>query len=200
MQEIGTGLWHWTAFHPRIGSEVSSYYLSGERVLIDPMLPPEGIRFFDRIDSPPQHVLLTCRHHDRDSWAIVDQFGAQVHCVEAGVDELRGRGPVTPFRFGDELPGGIVACEVAAISPDETALHLPAHDALACADGVVRRGTDGPLEFVPDSLMDEPERTKQALREAFSKLLALDFERLLLAHGRPLVAGGKQALTDFVAA
>ena len=79
----------------------------------------------------------------------------------------RAAAPVTPFHFGDELPGGIVVHEVGAICPDETALHIPAHRALACADGVVRwPGVDG-LTFVPDWLMDEPEQTKEGLRAAY---------------------------------
>ena len=121
MQEIDEGLWYWTATHPKIGWEVSSYYLSGERVLIDPVLPPGGLDWFQEIDAIPAHVLLSCRHHDRASWKIVDAFGAEVHCVDAGVDELKGRGAVTPFAFGDELPGNVIAREVNSISPDETA-------------------------------------------------------------------------------
>ena len=41
MDEIAPGLWHWTALRETIGTEVSSYYLTAERVWIDPMLPPE---------------------------------------------------------------------------------------------------------------------------------------------------------------
>ena len=54
MQEIDEGLWHWTATHPKIGWEVSSYYLSDERVLIDPLLPPGGLDWFEEIDAPPR--------------------------------------------------------------------------------------------------------------------------------------------------
>ena len=46
--------------------------------------------------------------------------------------------------------------------------------------------------------MDDPEQTKAGLRAAFTKLLELDFDRLLLAHGQPIFAGGKQALAEFV--
>lgn len=199
MQEIGEGLWHWTTRHPKIGWEVSSYYLQSERVLIDPYAPPGGLQWFQEIGSTPAHVLLSCRHHDRGSWEIQRAFGAEVHCVDTGVHELSGRGRVTPFKFGDHLPGGVVACEVDAISPDETALHIPAHAALVCADGVIRgEGDDEPLTFVPDSLMDEPEQTKEGLRAAFASLLELDWDRLLLAHGRPIVSGGKRALAAFV--
>jgi glyoxylase-like metal-dependent hydrolase (beta-lactamase superfamily II) len=198
MQEIDEGLWHWTATHPRIGWEVSSYYLSDERVLIDPLLPPGGLDWFQEIDSTPAHVLLSCRHHDRASWEIVEAFGAEVHCVDTGVAELEGRGSVTPFAFGDELPGGVSARPVASISPDETALYIPAHRALLCADGVIRAGRESELQFVPDWLMDDPEQTKAGLRAAFAELLELDFDRLLLAHGQPILAGGKQALAAFV--
>ena len=89
--------------------------------------------------------------------------------------------------------------EVDAISPDETALHITGHGALACADGVVRSGEAGDLGFVPDFLMDDPEDTKRGLLESYERLLDLDFDVLLLAHGQPVVRGGKQALRKFVA-
>jgi hypothetical protein len=196
MQEIAPGLWHWTARHPHIGSQVSSYYLRQTRVALDPLLPAEGIEWFQ--GAEPEHVLLTNRHHDRDAWRLHEAFGSEVHCAANGVHELEGRGPVTPFEFGDELPGGIIAHEVDAICPDETALHIPAHGALAVADGIVRWGAQDGLTFVPDSLMDEPEQTKQGLRDAYRGLLELDFELLLLAHGDPVLADARRELRAFV--
>jgi len=196
VREIAPGLWHWSARHERIHADVSSYLLD-DRVLIDPMVPPEGLAWFES-HGPPEHVLLTNRHHDRDSWRLHEAFGCTVHCIANGLHELQGRGPVEPFDFGDELPGGIVAYEVDAICPDETALFVPAHRALACADGVVRwPGQDG-LTFVPDQLMDEPEQTKACLRDSYRRLLGLDFDLLLLAHGDPVTADAKRALRAFV--
>lgn len=197
MREIAPGLWHWTAVHPHIGKEVSSYYLADERVVLDPLLPAEGLAWFEQ--RPPEHSLLTNRHHSRDSFKLHTAFGTEVHCVRAGVHELEGRGPVTLFAFGDELPGGIIAHEVGAICPDETALHIPDHRALACADGVVRwPGSDG-LAFVPDQLMDDPARTRAGLAAAYRRLLELDFERLLLAHGEPVLSDAKRELSAFIA-
>jgi hypothetical protein len=198
MQEIAPGLWHWRALRERIGLLVSSYYLERERVAIDVLIPSEGLEWFER-HGPPEHVLLSNRHHDRDAWQLREAFGATVHCVRSGLHELAGRGPVDAFDPGDELPGGIVAHEVGALCPDETALHIPAHGALACADGVVRWEPDDPLGFVPDWLMDDPPATKAGLRAAYGRLLSLDFDTLLLAHGDPLVGNGKQALANFLA-
>jgi hypothetical protein len=197
VDEIAPGLWHWTTPHPHIRIEVSSYYFAAEHVLLDPLLPAEGLEWFDE-HGRPEHVLMTNRHHDRDAWRFREAFGCTVHCVRNGLHELAGRGPVEAFDFGDELPGGIVAYEVDAICPDETALHVPAHRALACADGVVRWPGDGALTFVPDQFMDAPEKTKQGLRDAYRRLLDLDFEHLLLAHGEPVVDSGKDALRGFV--
>ena len=37
MQEIAPGIWHWKARHPHIGMEVSSYFLPGQGMLLDPL-------------------------------------------------------------------------------------------------------------------------------------------------------------------
>ncbi|HEX4282791.1 MAG TPA: hypothetical protein VHZ27_18620 [Solirubrobacteraceae bacterium] len=197
MVEIAPGLWHWTAPRESIGADVSSYYLEGERVQIDPMIPPEGLEWFEQ-HGAPEHAILTNRHHDRDSWRLREAFGTTIHCIRNGVYELEGRGPVEAFDFGDELPGGIAVHEIGAICPDETALHIPRHRALACADGVVRRSAGGELEFVPDFLLDQPKQTKERLRDAYRGLLELDFDLLLLAHGDPVVEDAHDALRAFV--
>ena len=192
MEEIAPGLWHWTALRETIGSEVSSYYLAAERVVIDPMLPADPPEWFR-----PEHAILTCRHHSRDAW----QLGLAPWVVEQGAHALEGRGEFRTYAWGDELAGGIVACEVDALSPDETALHLPAHRALAIGDGIVRwQGVEG-LTFVPDFLMDEPEQTRAGLRAAYARLLdELEFDHLLLAHGDPVVGDAKEQLRAFLEA
>jgi hypothetical protein len=196
MREISPGLWHWRARPPAIGHNVSCYYLAGERVAIDVLLPAQGLEWFEA-HGAPEHVLLSNRHHSRDAFALHDAFGATVHCIRNGLHELEGRGRVEAFDFGETLPGGVIVHEIDAICPDETALQIPAHSALACADGVVQWG-GSELCFVPDYLMDDPEATKAGLRDAYRALLGLDFDTLLMAHGEPIVGGGKRALREFV--
>jgi hypothetical protein len=189
VEEIAVGVWHWTARRETIGSDVSSYYLAEERVAIDPLLPPERPDWFR-----PEHVLLTCRHHDRDAW----QLGRDVWVMAHGAYELEGRGEVRTYEWGDELPGGVIAQKVDALSPDETALYSPAHRALAVGDGVIRWEQDGPLGFVPDRFMDDPDTTKAGLRAAYERLLELDFDLLLLGHGNPVAGGLKETLRAFL--
>lgn len=206
------GLFHWTAEHPKIHIEVSSYWLADARVLIDPLLPSGGIDWLRTI-GPPEHAILTNRHHWRHCSEIVAAFGCPVWCNTLGLHELDaepGHERVRGFRAGEALPGGIESHEVGVLCPDETALRFDLPGGVAClavADGVVRIGEagrgDGPLTFVPDALIAEDpaevERVKRGLRAAYRRLCDLEWDTLLLAHGLPLVGHGKEMLLGFVA-
>ena len=196
MREIAPGLWHWAVRHERIRMDVSSYYLGAERVLIDPLVPAEGLSWFEA-NGVPEHVLLTNRHHDRHAGSCVTRSAARCIASAAGCTSSTDVGRSRRSTSVIELPGGVIAYEVDVICPDETALYIPAHRALACADGVVRLPGRDELGFVPDELMDDPEETKVGLRDAYRRLLDLDFEHLLLAHGEPVVTSGKEALRAF---
>jgi hypothetical protein len=199
LEEVAPGIWHWTALHPRIGVRVHSYYLPAERVLIDPIAPDEGLDWFAE-HGPPTDALLTNRGHFRSCGEFVERFGVTARCSRPGMHAFADGRPVEAFDFGDVLPGGIVAHEVAAICPDETALYVPERRALALADGAVRWEEGGALAFVPDSFMDEPERTKEGLRAAYRGLAdELEFDHLLLAHGEPFVGNGREVLRAFAA-
>lgn len=197
MNEIVSGVMHWKTVHPNLGIEVSSYYLVDERVLLDPLEPKEGLDWF-RQNGPPEHVLLSNRHHLRHSARFVESFGCTVRASRPGMHEFSDGGPVEPFDYGDDLPGGLKALEVGVICPDETAFHAPAFEALAVADGVINY--DG-LGFVPDQYIgDDPEGVKRGLREVYARLAdQLEFDNLLLAHGDPIVGGARDALREFAA-
>jgi hypothetical protein len=202
MRELLPGLYHWTATHPKIHQPVSSYWLEGDGVLIDPLVPAEvGLEWFTGRPVPPRAILLSNRHHYRESDRFVSEFDCRVLCNSAGLHEFTHGEHVEGFQIGDQLPGGVLACEVGALCPDETALYMPALQAIALADGVVRGGAelDGALGFVPDYLMDDPPATKRRLLAAYSWLLEqLDFRHLLLAHGQPVLDDGCEQLRELV--
>ena len=201
MHEVLPGIFHWPAMHPRINVEVSSYWLEDGGILIDPLVPPDaGLDWFAARAPPPAAILLTNRHHYRDSARFQDAFGCPVYCNRAGLHEFTHDEPIAAFDPGEELPGGVAAHEVGGLCPDETALYLPQSRALALADGVVRSERQaGPLGFVADTLMDDPPATKRELLDAYARLLReLDFEHLLLAHGGALIGDGRARLEELI--
>ena len=193
MREIGPGIHHWTAVHPKIQIEVSSYYLEPAAALIDPLEPPEGIEWFES-RARPERVVLTNRHHYRHSDRFAEAFGCTVLCNENGLHEFEGGPEVEAFSFGDILADGITAVEVGVLCPEETALHIELGDGyVALADSLTNYEE---LGFVSDHLLgDDPEAVKSGLIESFRRLLELDFDGLLLAHGEPIAPGGKEALS-----
>jgi len=195
LNEIGPGIHHWKAVHPKIEIEVSSYYVEPAATLLDPLEPPEGIEWFES-RTKPERILLTNRHHYRHSDRFAEAFGCPVLCNQNGLHEFEGGPEVEGFAFGDVLADGIIAVEVGALCPEETALHIEAGDGfVALADSLMNYDE---LRFVPDNLLgQDPEAIKAGLMESFRRLLELAFDGLLLAHGEPIVPGGKQRLGEF---
>ena len=200
VREVLPGVYHWTAIHPRIRVPVDSYFVKPAGVLLDPVVPREGVEWFNRRE-PPRQIVLTNRHHLRHSARFVEAFGCAIRCSEPGLHEFEHGPAVEGFPFGIELAPGITPYQVGAICPDDTVLHIKTADgdALAFADGL-QRPRGGGLTFVPGVLMgDDPASVRTGLREALRRLLDLEFDHLLFAHGDPLISGGKAALRDFVA-
>jgi glyoxylase-like metal-dependent hydrolase (beta-lactamase superfamily II) len=198
MKEVAPGVYHWTAVHPVIGFEVSSYFVSDSGTVLDPMVPPEGLDWFR--DHTLSAIALTNRHHDRQSKEFCRAFDlGPVLVPEAGLHEFEGKDlEVVGYAPGEEIVPGIVSYEVGAIAPDDMALEIRSVGALALADSLVHF-EDG-VRFVRDEYMDDAENTKRGLAASLETLLDIDFDSLLFAHGPPIIGGGKQVLRDFLAA
>jgi hypothetical protein len=190
MDEIAPGIRHWKAVHPNLGVEVSAYWLPELKLLLDPIAVPDEV---DDVD----HILLSCRHHMRDCVEAAERLGATIRAPRTGMHDYPEDAPIEPYDFGEPLvDGAVIPHEVGALSPDETALHIPSVNALEVADGAIRYGED--LHFVPDQYMDDPEADKAGIREGLGRLAdELEFDVLLLAHGTPIPEGGREALRRF---
>jgi hypothetical protein len=192
MREIAPGIRHWTAEHPKLGSDVSSYWLPDLRVLLDPIAVPDDV-------SDVDEILLANRHHLRDALEARERLGATIRAPRVGRHEFADHDPVEFYDFGEPLAGGAVtAYQVSELWPDDCALHIPSLNALALADTVIHYGDE--LELMPDQFMDDPEAEKRAIRDGLTRLVErLEFEHLLMAHGTPIPGEGRERLREFVA-
>jgi hypothetical protein len=195
IREVLPGVLHWSARHPSAGIESGSHYLVEEGILIDPIAPPEGLEWFD--DRQIGEILLTNRHHTRSAFELQERLGATIRAPRTGMHDLPAD-RVQAYDFGDEVRPGIWAHAISETWPDETALELRHHRAVAIADGV--HNYEG-LGFFPDFLLgDDPEAEKQRLRDGFARLAArVDFDHVLFAHGAPIVGDGREQLRRFAA-
>ena len=193
VQMITEGLWRWTARHPDWApgkdwpEDVGCVYYEAPQavVLIDPLVPAdEAERFWRALDRDveglgrPVVVLVTVGWHERSVDTVSSRYGATV------------------WRHGDggPLPDGVRALPVEAA--EETVFWLPEHAALVPGDVLLEE--DGlrlcPASWLPDG------RTLDEVREALAPAPELPVERVLVSLGRPLLAGGSEALAATLAA
>jgi hypothetical protein len=184
------GIRHWTAPHPKIGIDVSSYWLPELGVLLDPLSVPDDI-------EGVSEIVLSNRHHSRDAFEAARRFDAPVRAPRVGMHEFDEGDPVEPYDFEEPLAGGaITPHQVTELWPDDCALHIPSLGALAVGDSVVNYRNR--LDFVPDEYMGDAEAEKDGIRTGLARLAdELEFEHLLLAHGAPFPGDGRQRLREF---
>ena len=97
MEELTPEIRHWSAVHPNIGWVVSSYWLPGLGVLLDPLEVPEEV---DGVEE----IVLSNRHHRRSAFEARERFGAVVRVPRVGLHEFVSD-PVEPYDFGEPLVG-----------------------------------------------------------------------------------------------
>ena len=195
MEELRPGLWRWTAWHDEWEEEVGSLALETDDglVLVDPLEPPKQFR-------KPDHVLLTVFWHGRSTG---DLKAKRVWAPTRSAKPLANRGVNVTDVFGvdDELPGRIRAFQTARAS--EVVFWVPAHRAVVVGDvllgaGARPRATSERLRLCPERWIGKA--THADLRESLRPLLELAVQRVLVAHGDPVLRGGKRALEQVLGA
>jgi glyoxylase-like metal-dependent hydrolase (beta-lactamase superfamily II) len=204
--EIASGLWRWTAWHSEWQEDVGCVYWEAPDavVLIDPLVPPQDAdRFWRSLDRDveragrPVHVLISIFWHARSAGELVRRYGGRLWApsrARAAI-ERRMQAVTNTFRPGEPLPGG--AEGLATARGTEVVYWLPEHRALV-ADDVILGADEGRLRLCPESRL--PENTGHAeLRDSLAPLLKLPVERVVVSHGEPVLADGRDALAQALA-
>jgi hypothetical protein len=210
-QELAPGLWRWTAQHPEwhpgeFGAEVASFALedhTGETILIDPLLPPDPgpvLELIERQLDGRLSILISIPYHVRSSEEIRRRFRGDAETTIWGHPACRKRlQDQAGFRDLDPgdatgLPAGVTAQAIGKPRRYEMPLHLPSHAALVFGDAVAEVG--GELRVWSERRVDAS--VERFYRERFNPtlepLLELDFDRVLVTHGQPVMIGGRTAL------
>ncbi|WP_205697999.1 hypothetical protein [Conexibacter sp. SYSU D00693] len=196
-QEVLPGVLHWSAVHPKLDARVSSYAIPSAGVVVDPMVPDDGLEALSA-HGRPQQVVLTSGNHARDAQRVAEAFDVPIRATRPAAERIGDAFEVRVFEDGDEVAPGITAIVLGVLSDDETALHVAVGaGALCIADAFTTYG--GTPGFWPDDLLGaHPDRVKAGLKDRLRGLLTREFDALLPAHGDPIASGGKAVLRDFV--
>jgi hypothetical protein len=197
IEDLGGGIWRWQLRHPEwhprteFGAKVCCYAVheGGGTVLIDPLFgdPAE----LDALIQGEVVVAVTIPYHVRSSAEAVARWGGTV----IGHPHVQRRLPDgTPFHGDEDLPLGLVMHRVTRLK--ERPLELPGAKALAFGDRVV--GLEGGVRVWLDRPITDARREwfRRTGAPALGHLLDVDFDRVLVTHGEPVLSGGKGALRD----
>jgi hypothetical protein len=205
---IARDLWRWTARHPEwhpgdFGAEVACFAVrSGEdTLLIDPLLPPEPDRVLGLVEGilgERLSILITLPYHVRSPEYLRERFRKHADTTIWGhpacAKRLESTADFEPIDPGVPLPAGVSAYAIGRPRRFETPLLIPSHKALVFGDAVAEQG--GRLRVWATERVDD--KVERFYRERFNPtlrpLLELDFDRVLVTHGRPVMADGKKAL------
>lgn len=197
-RELAPGLWRWTATHPdwepcapsdspgdwerEVGSLLC--LLADATVFIDALAPTDHPGFWEWADSRAAErqrvlVLTTVGFHRRSRDQLVERYGAATS------------------RARSRLPDGIEPIPLRGAG--EVMFWIEAHGALVCGDRVLG-GADGGLRLCPPSWLAHLDSglDRDRLRALLRPLLELPIERVLVAHGEPVLAGGLEALAEAI--
>jgi glyoxylase-like metal-dependent hydrolase (beta-lactamase superfamily II) len=195
MREIVPGVFNWQWFSEPHGYDFNGHLIldAGGNLCIDPVeVPPETLA--EIVRRGVSRVLLTNRNHGRDANRVRARTGARTAIDPSDAGYARGQ----QIEIDDELragqrigPLGVVA--VPGKSPGEVAFHWPARRILIVGDCVIGNPA-GKCGLLREKVMDDPGQLRARVR----RLLALDFDTLLVGDGAPILGGAKERLRELV--
>lgn len=194
MDELRPGLWRWTARHPDAEEDPEpdgpadwpaevgcvAYAAPDALVLVDPLVPED---LWPRLDALVEGhgqrvaVLNTIPWHRRSRDAVAERYDASTS------------------RAKKTLPQGVETIPIAGAG--ETMVWYPKHGALVPGDRILGHA-DGGLRVCPDSWLRYLSSGMKGheLRETLRPLLDLPIELVLVSHGEPVLANGREALAQ----
>jgi glyoxylase-like metal-dependent hydrolase (beta-lactamase superfamily II) len=194
-QALANFLWLWQAYDPEVKSDLySTALLTQNHLLVVDPIPLSAAAWKElTAERKPTAVLLTNSNHLRNATALarqekIDIFAARSVGSEFEHVETRVLLP------GRNVVPGITAIEIDGAAPGEMAFHfVDEGGTLVIGDAVINVEPYGfallPVKYCAD---------QRKMRDSLRRLLDLPFERLLFAHGTPLLTSPRTRLAKLL--
>jgi hypothetical protein len=189
-QVLGEGLALWHAFDPKAKAELFSTACRTPRgtLLIDPISLADHALKPLLEEGPLLGIAVTNSNHWRASAYFAQRFAIPVFAHPDTNDEAGC--PFEPLTDGRQIFDFIDVITIPGGAPGEIALHLPGKKAsLIVGDALIHFEPYG-FALLPSKYCVDHKQMQQSLR----KLLPFGAERMLFAHGTPLLSGADNRL------
>ena len=184
----------WHCYDPSVKADLFATKISttAGAFLIDPIpLPTARLSTLltrERIAG----IVITNGNHARAAGDFSREFDVPIHAHPEGRSDLGAR--IADKADGDSIAPGLKVITIDGAGPGEIALHSEARGGtLILGDALINMDALG-FTFLPAKYCTNP----KLMRKSLLKLLRLRFERILFAHGTPIVTQAERRLTELL--
>ncbi len=191
LQRLNPLLGLWLAYDPAVKSDLFSTAarIGGLLFIVDPvLLAAEALEELTAAMSV-SGVLVTNSNHPRAALWFSREFAAPIYAAAPVIGEFEGARTVT-ITDREEISPGLTALALPGGAPGEMAFHF-------AEDGGTIIIGDALIHFEPYGFALLPAKyctDQKALRQSLRQLLDWPFERLLFAHGTPILSSARARL------
>jgi hypothetical protein len=189
-------LWLWQVYDPSVKSDLfSSVAKIGDRLLlIDPIPLAEPALEELTQNGPVSGVLVTNLNHPRATAAFARRFEVPIFAAEPVIGEF-GAARTVALAAGEVIAPGVVAIAIAGAAAGEMAFHFAADGGtIVIGDALINLEPYG-FALLPPKYCSSQKEMRRSLRQ----LLDWPFERLLFAHGTPILLSARARLETLLA-
>lgn len=188
VSHIGAGVAVWTQYDPSVKAELWSTAIRTRSALlyiVDPIpLAPAALAALVS-GASVGGIVVSNENHFREAASFSERLAAPVivHAELAQTDQC-------PVQDGEMLTDGLRVIHIPGAPRGEFALHLAdGAGTVVVGDALINFEPHG-FAFLPDKYCVDPRLMRRSLR----KRLALDFDRMVFAHGTPVMSGARAKL------
>ena len=195
IETVAPGICLWRVFDPAVRADLFStaIRMTNGSYLIDPVaLTPEATAELNA-HSPVRGIILTNENHARAAAGFADTFKVPIHGHAA---LLTGTGllKVEPVKDRGVFASGLTAIEIDGGPLGEIAIHSSRDEgSMIMGDALINFEPHG-FAFLPPKYCSNA----KTMRRSLSKLLEYDFERMLFAHGTPILTGAHDRVEELL--
>ncbi len=189
------GLWAWQSYDSSVKADLfsSAIQTSAGIYIVDPIALPEADLRRLSEGAPVGGIIVTNANHPRASSTYSDRFSAPIFGGARSFPDLN------PARFAEAKKGAAIGGELEVIEIEgavagEIALyHASNGGTLIVGDTLINFEPYG-FSFLPRKYC----LNEKQMRSSLQQLLARPAERLLFAHGTPILSGASQRLQQLL--
>jgi hypothetical protein len=195
IHEVGPGLFIWHAYDPKAKAELFSTAIVSDlgTLIVDP-IPVAEMGLTELLQNAPlRGIIVTNSNHWRTSTDLAAKSSAPIFAHPEFIPNA-AKSPFQPVAHGANILNMVEVIAIEGAAPAEIVLHVPAHDgSLIVGDTLINFDPYG-FAFLPAKYCSNPKQMRQSLRQ----LLKHKSQRMLFAHGTPILANATVRLEQLL--